>query len=313
MPQYNRPLKQISNQYLTLNSVDCRIRHTSAVSPSTHCRLHLIAMNSTIAVSKTELQTQQLLESTQNHARELFLEHGALWLKNAIPRSFVDELACAYQQSYTDQPIKKLRKKHAVVGDQRFMISIKLKPPFNDPLLYANDILFPLVQSILGSQCVISSFGSVLSFPGAQHQPIHFDHPPLFESPEACGSIPPYALTVVIPLVDINQKTGSTAIWEGSHRRATARQELGALSESPQWSQASVPSPDRGDAYLMDYRVIHGGMPNNADYARPILYLVYSRPWFQDTFNFNDQKPVRFAAGERKKIPQKFRHLFANH
>ncbi len=283
------------------------------VSLSTNCRPHLIAMNSTIDVSNPELHDQQLLEKTRNQANDLFLEHGALWLKNAISTEFIDELARAYQQKYTDQPLKKLKKKHAVVGDQRFMISIKLEPPFNDTRLYANSLLLPLVQSILGTQCVLSSFGSVLSFPGAQHQPIHFDHPPLFESPEACAKTPAYALTVVIPLVDITHETGSTAIWEGSHRRATARQELQVLSEDPQWPQASTPLPRRGDAYLMDYRVIHGGLANNANYARPILYLVYSRPWFQDTFNFNDQKPVRFASGERKKIPKQFRYLFANH
>ena len=282
-------------------------------SPSTNCRPNLITMNSTIDVSTPEQHEQRLRENTSEQAKNLFLEHGALWLKNAIPPSFVDELASAYRQKYTDQPLKKLKKKHAVVGDQRFMISIKLKPPFNDPRLYANTILLPLVQSLLGHQCVISSFGSVLSYPGAKHQPIHFDHPPLFESPEACGKTPPYALTVVIPLVDIRQETGSTAIWEGSHRRVTARQELQALSENPQWPQASIPLPNRGDVYLMDYRVIHGGMANEADYARPILYLVYSRPWFQDTFNLIDQKPVRFASGERKKIPKEFRHLFANH
>ena len=279
----------------------------------TKCRPNLITMNSIIDVSTPEQHAHQLLENTREQAKDLFLEHGALWLKNAIPPSFIHELAQAYQQKYTEQPFEKLKKKHAVVGDQRFMISIKLEPPFNDPCLYANSLLLPLVQSILGNQCVISSFGSVLSFPGAHHQPIHFDHPPLFESPEACVKTPPYALTVVIPLVDITPKTGSTAIWEGSHRRVTARQELQALSEDPQWPQASTPLPRRGDAYLMDYRVIHGGMANDANYARPILYLVYSRPWFQDTFNFNDQKPVRFASGERKKIPKKFRHLFANH
>ena len=270
-------------------------------------------MNSTIDISTPEQHEQQLLKDTRDQAKNLFLEHGALWLKNAIPSSFVDELASAYKQKYTAQPRKKLKKKHAVVGDQRFMISIKLEPPFNDQRLYANPILLPLVQSLLGTHCIISSFGSVLSFPGAQHQSIHFDHPPLFESPEACGRTPPYALTVVIPLVDISQEAGSTAIWEGSHRRPTARQELQALSEAPQWPQASIPLPNRGDAYLMDYRVIHGGMANESNFARPILYLVYSRPWFQDTFNFKDQKPVRFGSGERKKIPKKFRHLFANH
>jgi hypothetical protein len=70
------------------------------------------------------------------------------------------------------------------------MIFLKLDSPLNAPHLYTNAIVFPHVQFILRNQCVISSFGSALTFHGAPPQPIHFDHPQFFESTEACREIP---------------------------------------------------------------------------------------------------------------------------
>ena len=66
-----------------------------------------------------------------------------------------------------------------------------------------------------------------------------------------------------------------------------------------------------GDVYLMDYRVIHGGMANLSDQPRPILYLVYGRRWFRDAYNFSEQPAIEFAPGEFKKVPKTHRALFA--
>jgi len=190
------------------------------------------------------------------------------------------------------------------------MITVKIKGAFNTPELYANPILMPIINQLLG-QPVISSFGSVVSFPGAEDQPIHYDHPPLFESESLCNELPPYAITAVIPMVDIDHETGSTAIWEGSHRSERSRKLLQRLSENPTWEGASVPLPRAGDVYLMDYRVIHGGMANQSQTTRPIFYSVYSRPWFRDWTNFTDQSAVDLPKKQRKKIPKRLRHLFA--
>jgi ectoine hydroxylase-related dioxygenase (phytanoyl-CoA dioxygenase family) len=41
-----------------------------------------------------------------------------------------------------------------------------------------------------------------------------------------------------------------------------------------------------GDAILFDYRLWHAGGANRTEERRPILYHIYARPWFDDTFNF---------------------------
>jgi len=270
-------------------------------------------MKSRLAISSSEAKSQCLEPETIERAAKLFRHHGAIWLENVLPVALVKKLAQAYQQAYTSATAAQLRQRHAVVGDQRFMITITIEPPFNTPRLYANPILSQVLSSLLGSQFAISSFGSVVTLPGAEDQPIHFDHPPLFEAEKDCTSLPPYAITVVVPLVQIEAETGSTAIWEGSHRKSGSRKQLVELMNDPSWSGSVHPLPRLGDVYLMDYRVLHGGMANNCDQPRPILYLVYGRPWFRDAYNFSDQPPVKFAKGEFKKVPVAHRALFAGH
>ncbi|MFK7765933.1 MAG: phytanoyl-CoA dioxygenase family protein [Mariniblastus sp.] len=269
-------------------------------------------MNSQIHLSLNERERGTLDPDTVNHAVEQFGTHGALWISNVFDRGFVETLADAYHSQYTSQTSAQLRKRHAVVGDQRFMVTVTIEPPFNNPDLYANPLLMTILKKLLGYDCVISSFGSVVTFPGADDQPIHFDHPPLFENENQCIGLPPSAITLVIPLIDVEEETGSTAIWEGSHARVGARNELRALMENPTWNGSVHPLPKMGDVYLMDYRVIHGGMANKSKHARPILYLVFSRSWFRDAYNFSDQPPILFAPKEYKKIPKSLRRMFAS-
>ena len=269
-------------------------------------------MKSRIAISDQENQAGSIDQSTLAHSIELFRAHGAIWIENLLTTDLVDELRQAYQLHYSSQRVSSLKRKYAIVGDHRFMITVRIEPPFNDPELFANPLLMPILKGLVGEQLQLSSFGSVVTFPGADAQPIHFDHPPLFEDERTCCELPTYAVTVVVPLIDLNEKTGTTAIWEGSHQQVGSRSQLKHLMEQPDWSDAVLPDAKIGDVYLMDYRVIHGGTANRSEMERPILYLVYGRPWFRDAFNFRDQPPVDISQSELKRIPQQYRCLFSS-
>ena len=73
-----------------------------------------------------------------------------------------------------------------------------------------------------------------------------------------------------------------------------------------------MPLPKLGDVYLMDFRLIHAGTANQSDQARPILYLVYSRPWFREDLNFDEQPPIRISRKQYQRVPSEYRHLFAS-
>ncbi len=242
----------------------------------------------------------------------MFHQYGALWIENALPREFVRGLQEAYAAKYISQGKAKLRKRYAVVGDGRFMITVTVKQPFNATILYANPKLMPLLQDLLGNDCTISSFGSVVAFAGAEAQSVHFDYPPLFESEQICASLPPHAITLAVPLVDLDETTGSTAIWEGSHTRVGSRDELRTLADDSSWQGSTIPFAKMGDVYLMDFRLIHGGTANRSDHDRPILYIVYSRPWFREDLNFDEQPPIKISRKQLGRVPKDLRYLFSS-
>lgn len=247
-------------------------------------------------------------QKTAQQAVELFETHGAVWLENAFAKSTIEDLLAAYQKKYLTLSKKELRKRDAAVGDQRFMITVDVKGKFNCPEIFANEALMPILQSLLSGAMRIASFGSVVALPDADEQAIHLDHPPLFGVRN--DILPAYALTMVIPLIDLTADTGTTAIWEGSHRANDRFDLLSRLMSNSDFSAASTPMAKQGDAYLMDYRVIHGGMANRSDQPRPILYIVYSRPWFRDGFNFKSQDAVSISKKQLKKVPTEHRSLF---
>ena len=120
-------------------------------------------------------------------------------------------------------------------------------------------------------------------------------------SKELGARVPPYAVTVLIPLLDLNEETGSTQIWEGSHR-------LGRNDEvRGQPTNADVRA---GSCLAFDYRLYHGGTPTLGESPRPVLYLVYSRPWFRDSKNFFSHPPLPITEGEKAALPAKHRPLF---
>ena len=266
-------------------------------------------MNPRITFSESDQQSGAQDQHATNNAADQFRQHGTLFLKNAFSKKLIAKIASSFTQQYQSLSNKELRKRDATVGDRRYMITIDIKKPFNKPELYANPLVMPILESLLSNHLRIASFGAVVAWPGAQAQPIHLDHPPLFDSPDR-EPLPPYAVTLVIPLVELTEEMGPTAIWPRTHRSPDRLQRFQKLTEQPDYSAAEKPTTELGDAYMMDYRVIHGGLPNNSDTVRPILYLVYSRPWFRDGFNFSSQPSVQIGKKQRKKVPKRWQGLF---
>lgn len=259
------------------------------------------------------LQSGILNQASVDRAAQLFRTHGTLSLENAFPRELVAVVQQAFMDEYACRSLEDVKRSCLEVGSDRYMFSIDLKPPFTNPALYASPLILPIVRALLGNDCLIQSVGAVCAYPGSGMQHIHRDHPALFaEADGLSGIFPPYALTVVVPLVDLNEKTGTTALWEGSHRANPASDEKGSGTESALLENASLPWAKMGDCYFMDYRLLHGGTANNSDEPRPILYLVYSRPWFQDKKNFEKQAPLQIDQAVYDSIPEDLKPLFEN-
>ena len=182
------------------------------------------------------------------------------------------------------------------VGEGRTMLSIRMQGALLDPALYAHPILISILQGLLGRDLLIDSATCVTAVPGASLQHLHRDHPLLFEDRDDPGRLP-YAITVAIPLIDLDESTGTTKLFLGSHL-------------APADGKFTLPFVSRGGCYLVDYRLCHQGTANRSTRSRPILYLTYSRSWFIDGVNFTHQPRINIAEDDLSSIPQEHRPLF---
>jgi ectoine hydroxylase-related dioxygenase (phytanoyl-CoA dioxygenase family) len=159
-----------------------------------------------------------------------------------------------------------------------------LEPPFDTPPLFANPYLLPVIGAELGDGFVLGSFGIVCSLPSAPAQNRHHDGGVLFRS-GIDYVLPTTAITVGIPLLEMNEVHGTTALWLGSHRDRGRLQEDGIK-----------PIVHEGSCMLWDFRLWHRGTPNRSTLPRPLLFMTYCRPWFLEP-NFDKrtnpkQKPL---------------------
>lgn len=239
---------------------------------------------------------------------KIFLENGAFLIKGVFPAELIQKLHGEYVETHSSCFQDREFVAENCVNDQRAMLTVAIEGAFNDPEIYANPFVIPLISRLLQDQQIIGSFGSVVSLPGAEQQRVHRDAPLIFdpdlgmeEEVNVLALMPPYAITLFIPLLPVTPENGATRMWLGSHLTSSYKTEGLPFSDA----LAEV-----GDAILCDYRLLHAGLANHSNAIRPILYSVYNRPWFKDCVNFIKQKPLIMADEEFAKVPEQFRSLF---
>jgi ectoine hydroxylase-related dioxygenase (phytanoyl-CoA dioxygenase family) len=255
-----------------------------------------------IRLSDDELASNALDPASRLLAGQVFASKGVLAIENAFAPEFIASLKNAFVDNNARHLVDQETDGALKVGDKRILIPVEIAGAFNTPQLYANPFIFPLVQDALGAKCILGSFGAVTALPGAEDQHIHRDHPFLFHEENIDTCMPAYAINVVVPLVDLNEHSGTTRVWAGSHRVWQDDQARQLPSEDV---RARV-----GSCILMDYRLLHGGTVNHSEQMRPILYLIYHRPWFKDYVNFVKVRELVVSAQEQGNIPEPYRSWF---
>ena len=127
----------------------------------------------------------------------------------------------------------------------------------------------------------------------------------LFKKAELGPQLEPYTIPLSIPLVNLSARTGTTAMLPGTHK---------VLVDDPLTKdvrRSQLPFAQMGDCYFMDFPA--SPLRNRKPFRRgmrPIIYVVYSRPWFIDASNFDKQPPIDLSAAELVKIPHRYAGLF---
>jgi ectoine hydroxylase-related dioxygenase (phytanoyl-CoA dioxygenase family) len=243
-------------------------------------------------------------DSDSGAQRQALLAAGAATLERAFDASLVDQLREAFLARHALPPHGREAESCLEVGHRRFMFSVGLGRRFFDERLYANPTVLGLVRDALGPDCVVQAMGVVCAYPGADAQHVHRDTPELFpDQPGLDGFLPAYAVTMFMPLVALDETSGTTCYWRGTHR--------GIGDEGLRAGDAHALPAGIGDGYLMDVRVRHFGMPNLSAAPRPIVYVVYSRPWYSDAVNYSRQPPLALPSGWESCVRPEHAALFA--
>jgi ectoine hydroxylase-related dioxygenase (phytanoyl-CoA dioxygenase family) len=157
----------------------------------------------------------------------------------------------------------------------------------------------------------IDTLSHVTSVPKSPAQHWHRDAGKLFSDDQ---KVPPHAVVIFMPLVDIGFKQGPTEFLLKSHIPCLKHQEMQiklpdldankrpgggvwTLDECP-WTNFKenrfVAEATTGSAILFDLRILHRGGANRGNKHRPVMYLTYVREWFIDVVNFNNKQSKDF-------------------
>jgi ectoine hydroxylase-related dioxygenase (phytanoyl-CoA dioxygenase family) len=256
-------------------------------------------MISRIAPSQAERTAGALGSETIERASRSFRGDGALIIEDIIDAAIITEARRKFAESYSRYLDGSAEHDDALkVGNRRLMITIDMEPPFNNPVLFANPYLLAVVRATLDDNFIIGAYGVVCSLPSAMAQLRHHDGGILFPRSGIDRILPPAAITVGIPLLEMNEVHGTTALWLGTHRDEERSRILRDRDRKNEFDEESIkPLVRVGSCVLWDFRLVHAGTPNRGAVPRPLLYLTYCRSWFVDDGNFNTkdnpkQKPL---------------------
>lgn len=222
-------------------------------------------------VTKREIRSNQLSQETVAAAVKQVKVNGYVLFESALDPDFLDELRDAYMalfERYILNPEPRPTYNH-------HRLDLPFRPPFSDERVINNPLAMPVVDALLGTDCICPYFASNTCLPGSHYQPIHSDVAALF--PESGLAPPAYHVVVNIALVDTSEDNGPMEMWPGGTHFSTLPQEEIEQAAAAMYSeQAVMPA---GSLLIRDGRMWHRGTQNRSEHARPNIALVYVRPW----------------------------------
>lgn len=224
-----------------------------------------------LTLDSRELASSTLSPDTLAVAIEAVEVNGYVILENALPRDYVEDLRSAYMalfEAYLEDPAPTSAKNH-------YRVDLPFRQPFSDALVVDNPVAMPIIEALIGTDCVCRYFASNTCTPGSEYQAVHSDIYPLFPATQV---VPPaYMVVLNIPLVDTTEENGPIEIWPGgTHLRTIAADEMKKLAAHMHSEPVVMPA---GSILIRDGRMWHRGTLNRSDQPRPNIALAYSRPW----------------------------------
>jgi len=146
--------------------------------------------------------------------------------------------------------------------------------------------IIEFIKSYAPAFDLVPHWGSLTAFGGSGPTNFHRDVYPFGDNSQTLVldnfelNLPPYYITVLMPLVQITRDNGPTEFVKSSHRKKS-------VDLTQEKTFAPLLSP--GDLVIFDGRTIHRGNANQTNSERAIAALTFIANWYSDvTFVNND-------------------------
>lgn len=230
--------------------------------------------------------------------------HGYVVLDHLLQPEKVQALHRDFIQRYPRYLENVEHPETARLSHRRYKVPIAFTGAFADPDVYGHPLIVAMARHILGDDAILEAFGGVVSLGQSMPQHLHRDGPALFPGNGLTG-LPCAAFTFSLPMVALDDRVGTTAIWPGSHRQETPPSVL---------APNHLPNVPLGSAVLWDYRTWHRGEANFSETPRPLVYATYARSWYRDPHSFPRPGMIRMDLDDAflRGVPEDRRALFAH-
>ena len=159
-------------------------------------------------LSDSERASGRLAPSTVHAAVEHVRNNGFVLFERVLPRDLVADM----QSSFARLIDTHSSSTEANRGANRFQMHLPFEPPFNDERLIASTFVLPIVDALIGADCICHYLASDTPLPGSDYQEVHPDIFPLF--PEWPAAMPPYSIVLNTPLIDVTPDNGPLEIYD---------------------------------------------------------------------------------------------------
>lgn len=245
-----------------------------------------------------EIAHNRLTPETLATAVQQVKVDGYVIFESVLTADFLDELRTAYNALFEKYMLNP--EPRPVYNHHR--LDLPFRPPFNDERVINHPLAMPVIDTLLGTDCVCRYFASNTCLPGSEYQPVHSDVAALF--PEAGLNPPAYHIVLNFSLVDTSEENGPMEIWPGgTHFSTLSEAEIERVA--PQMHSKPVTMP-AGSILIRDGRMWHRGTHNRSDSARPNIGLVYTRSWMA----IRNQRRIGIPQETHNRLSERSRQLF---
>lgn len=138
-----------------------------------------------------------------------------------------------------------------------------------------NPTVLPIMQHILGANCLMVSLNGYTTTPGGVDQALHIDQ---------AETVPcmPIMINSMFCLDDFTVENGATRVVPGSHKRIFSK----AVAEAAEHEAVQLTAP-AGSLISFNGALWHAGTRNQTDRYRRAIHAAYGRAWVKPQWDYD--------------------------